>query len=216
MSGIDSASELRRTGTLDLLLGAAENANVIWDFDGVVANSEPLQAESYRILLERMGNSPRDDFFIDCVGNPEPRIWQMLNQAGYRIEGAVDALISDRRDVYLRLAAEQLQPSWVAQLLPSLFAPLANAQYVISAGDPFAIERLLRRWGLDQHLDYRAPVGTKREQLVRVWDSGPSMTIEDNLGYLELAAAAGSFPVRIVHEMSDLNAESEAEVTLTI
>ena len=60
------------------ILNRASGARDIWDFDGVVAHTEPLHEASYRELATRRHYRFADDFFSELVGNTEDWIWHRV------------------------------------------------------------------------------------------------------------------------------------------
>jgi len=215
MSPIESSSDPRWPAALEGLLAVATGAVVVWDFDGVIADTEPVHAESYRVLLERRGLVPGDGFFEPMVGHPEPEIWTMLAQAGLATDDSLSELISERRRVVLELSRQRLRPSWVAtETIPAL-ASVARDQRVVSAGDPATITELLALWELDRWLAFEPGAGSKRERLEALWATGPSVTVEDSPTYLCLAKAAGSYCVAVRHALV-MSQFPEADIELGI
>lgn len=190
----------------DRILEASKAGSVIWDFDGVVADSEPVHAESYRRLLRRRQYEPEEHFFLPLIGHTEREIWEMLRSDGAPVDADVDELILERREAFLELALEALQPSWLVADLAGDFESVADCQLIVSNGDPTTIRTLLRAWHLDDLLltpdNTESPTVTKRVLLEQLWASGSTVTIEDNGGYLARASAAGSFCVAVRHSTS--------------
>ncbi|MCC3332034.1 HAD family hydrolase [Nocardia abscessus] len=80
-------------------------STVIWDFDGVIANTEPVQEQAFTETLRRMNIAPPKDYFTDLIGMPEPDIWQDL-VSKYEIALPAATLIDERSRYYLRRATE--------------------------------------------------------------------------------------------------------------
>jgi beta-phosphoglucomutase-like phosphatase (HAD superfamily) len=70
----------------------------LWDFDGVICDSEPFQAAAYREVLVRRGIRPAAGFFEGFVGRTKLEIWDELIRA-YGITGTPGDLVRERRDV---------------------------------------------------------------------------------------------------------------------
>lgn len=194
------------------ILTAAEGGTVIWDFDGVIADTEPVHAQSYRILLERRGYEPEDNFFLRLIGNPETRIWDMLREPGVPVPEDTQELIAERRDVFLEMALAELQPSWIVTDLAARLADVANRQIIVSNGDRRTISRLLQTWNLDVYIGWPPPIdggrlkpgfgGDKTSLLHTLMQEGPTVVFEDNAGYLTQAREGGSYCVGVRHGMS--------------
>jgi beta-phosphoglucomutase-like phosphatase (HAD superfamily) len=208
---VASVGDSRWTNFKECLLGAATDALVIWDFDGVVADSEPLHAESYRALLAEAGHHVPEDFFVKYIGNTESEIWQQLAQDGFAVDASTESLSSRRQHVFRSLARGSLRPSWLAAEMVPLFNELGVAQTIVSNGDPGTIAALLDEWDLRLDLDHRPTSADgrmldKSDRLRQLVCGHRSVTIEDNPGYLAIASAAGSFTVAVVHPLAPLDA----------
>lgn len=200
-----------------LLQSAARGATVIWDFDGVIADSEPLHRESYRVLLASMGNGMADFDFGRYMGRSEPDIWKRLSEDGYSLEQPVDTLIRKRAAFILRAARRGLAPTRVVRELGEAFADTCCRQVVVSSGQPEVIARLLKHWHLDRlkQLDAPGHPGGKHGLLHDLWSEGPTVTVEDNAGCLRLAGEAGSWRVAVRHSLNrgiELPAEMELPI----
>ena len=51
-------------------------SQAVWDFDGTLVDSEPVQAEAYRLILAEEGIVPPNGVFVHFVGQTE--IWSKL------------------------------------------------------------------------------------------------------------------------------------------
>lgn len=182
---------------------AGVNATIIWDFDGVVADTEPVHAESYRILLEHRGYEVEEDFFLALIGHTEREIWAMLANDGAPVTD-VNHLIDERRELVLELAIDVLQPSWLASDLMGYLTSVAKRQVILSNGDYRTIKTLLDCWNLADFVEIpqQGAVGEKADLLANFLESGDCLTIEDNAHYLQMAMDAGSFCVGVLHSMS--------------
>lgn len=184
-----------------VLLAAADSC-VVWDFDGVIADNEPLQAESFRILLANRGHIPEQGFFTPLMGHTEPRIWEMLAGTGAPVAD-IPATIVERRSLYRDMAVKHLEPSWLAAELIPAFARVAVRQVVLSNGDFATNGALLSKWGLDRYVEQiRRPAGQSKATLLPSLLEGRSVSVEDNAGYLNTARDLGAFCVGVLHSMS--------------
>jgi len=208
----------------DRLVANCVDRTVIWDFDCVVADTEPLQEKSYRELLKDRGYDQTNDLFSDLIGHTESEIWEVLRSRGFSISETNDQLIRERRNVFLRLAIATLTPSWLAlDLLPTL-ASVASRQLVVSNGDPETIRVLLEEWRLSayfeplQYYNPDLPVPAqqpKQERLEELLSAGRSVMFEDNSSYLEQARKLGAFCVAVRHSMStDIEMSGNVDVSI--
>lgn len=175
---------------------------VIWDFDGVLCDSEPRHARSYRTLLTAWGNDVPDDFFAPCLGHSEAEIWAML--AG-RFDIPVVATEATRlRRASLPAHFAGAEPTWLARDLVAHFAERRVEQMVVSAGVGPLLVALVERWGWAEVLPVRASEGGKLAVLGECWRRR-CLTIEDNRRYLAAARAAGSATLGVRHAMNDVD-----------
>ncbi|WP_422391065.1 HAD family hydrolase [Arthrobacter sp. N1] len=183
------------------ILDRARDGRVIWDFDGVVAHTEPLHEASYRVLAERRGHVFAEDFFDDLVGHTEQWIWERVIREGFPA-GAdeIAALHRERGAVVAEAALADLRPSWLAAALMPALDGTAAEQVVVSNGDPDLIEALLERWGLAGHVRVaRREPGRDKETLFREVCLRPCVVLEDSDTYLGLGRSAGAFTVGVRH-----------------
>jgi beta-phosphoglucomutase-like phosphatase (HAD superfamily) len=184
---------------------------VSWDFDGVIADTEPVQRESYVRMLRARGYEPLPGFFSSLIGKNEGQIWeQLLSQ--HAISDSSASLRAERVQVFLDLAFETLTPSWVAtSLLPELVRGGAR-QTIVSSGNVKVIIALLDRWGLASFFSEingwagQADATAKTEVLRRVVRaSNRPLVIEDDVGYLRLARELQATTVGVRHSLNELD-----------
>lgn len=199
------------------ILDAARGATVIWDFDGVIADTEPLHADAYRLMLSERGHTPHPAFFDALIGHSEPECWAKLRESGSPIGTDVAQLTAERRELFLTHAPARLRPSWLCDAIIGPVGEVAARQLIVSAGDPDTITALLGTWAMGERLEYRPHTGglRKADTLAALWAGGPTVTIEDNERYLAAAAGAGSFTVAVHHSMSPARMP-DADVHLAI
>ncbi len=184
------------------VLPLARDRAVVWDFDGVLADTEPLHATSYRRMLKDRGLTVAPDFFHELVGSTELQIWGRLAELNPGLgDGTREMLVEERRSLFLEAALAELSPSWiVVALLPSL-SGVAASQTVVSNGDPDVIATLLDTWGLSDSLRVaRRAEGEDKRSVVVAHCSSPSLVIEDSAQFLGLARSLGAATVGVVHE----------------
>lgn len=196
----------------------ASVGTVVWDFDGVIADTEPAHQAAYEIVLGRLGRACADGWFREFVGTSERAIWAVLTQR-LGLTQPVDELIAERHAAAFRLAAD-LQPAWY--VAPVLALPVAH--HVVSAGRHAFVAGLLERWRLvDRFASIRATgspgghgEGDKSERLGRTIaeSTGRVAVIEDAARYLGIAAAAGAHTVGVQHSLNDLGSPPVCDVVV--
>lgn len=188
---------------------------VLWDFDGVVADTEPLHDQTYQELARRRSHPLEPGYFDRLLGRTEQSIWVTLIDLGFPADlHDVDALMRERQEVYLRLALETLDPTWVATTLVPHFAARGAEQFIVSNGDPDSQLRLLEKWRLSDSLtiNRRAPGEDKATTLLRLCVP-PVVVLEDNGGYLETARKAGAMTVAV---RNGYNASQDLDADLVL
>lgn len=180
---------------------------VVWDFDGVIADTEPAHQASYEVVLGRLGVACASGWFREFVGTNERAIWSVLIPR-HGLARPVDELIDERHDTVSRLAAA-LQPAWYVDPLLALPVP----HHLVSAGRHAFVAGLLGQWGLlDRFTSVRATgspgaaaAGEKADRLRRVLaeHAATVAVVEDAARYLEIAAAAGATTVAVRHSLND-------------
>lgn len=183
------------------ILNRASGARVIWDFDGVVAHTEPLHEDSYRELATRRHYRFADDFFSELVGNTEDWIWHRVIDRGFPAgTDEIEELHAERGVVVAEVARAGLQPSWIASRLMPELAGVAVQQTVVSNGDPDLIEELLKLWRLDSFVTVaRRGPGEDKEALFRSNCVPPCVVLEDSDYYLDIGRQLGAFTVGVRH-----------------
>ena len=134
---------------------------IVFDFDGVLADSEPLHLRSYQEVLSSMGATlPAEEYYADYLGYEDEGVFKGLSNArGWALTppqiatltaekaAVMDALIGETEVLYPGAAAcvERLASGW----------PLGIA----SGGLRQEIERILRRSGLQRHIRFIVAAG---------------------------------------------------------
>jgi beta-phosphoglucomutase len=78
---------------------------VIFDFDGVIANSEPVHLRVYQMLLADEGLSlPAVEYYERYLGLDDVGLLEALaRDKGLRLDGRVEGLIARKTEIFLRL-----------------------------------------------------------------------------------------------------------------
>jgi beta-phosphoglucomutase-like phosphatase (HAD superfamily) len=191
-----------RSALVEAAVPLAHGRVVVWDFDGVLADTEPLHAETYRTMLEDRGFPVRPDFFEKLVGHTELWIWDRLAELNPGLgESTKELLVEERRVRFLEAALAALSPSWIAAALIPSFAAEGRTQTVVSNGDADVIGTLLGTWGLaDRVAVARRSEGEDKRGLLRAHCGSPVLVLEDSAEFLGIARSLGAATVGVVHE----------------
>jgi beta-phosphoglucomutase len=129
---------------------------VVFDFDGVLADSEPLHLRSYQDVLDPMGITlTRDEYYADYLGYDDEGVFTRIAEAhGLRMdERRLAALIEDKTRVFDQMiaAGEMLYPAARAcvERIAAQF-PLGIASGALR----HEIEAILRAGRLDRHFRF--------------------------------------------------------------
>ena len=173
-------------------------ATIVWDFDGVIADTEPVQRQSFIDLLAEYGFEPDVDFWWDMMGHTEPDIWLKLIQLGATVP-SIPGAIAARALRYQGLALSLLKPSW-------LFLDLLNVDtiHLVNSNGKFENNvALLSHWGLLDRVAIEDRIGQTKEEAVRsLAANGPVVNVEDSPRYAAIARDAGCFVVGVRHGLS--------------
>jgi phosphoglycolate phosphatase-like HAD superfamily hydrolase len=186
-----------RSGLRELEYALERAGTVAWDFDGVVAATEPLHERSYQDLLAQWGLAEYSLDFSRFIGRPELKIWEAILRETKLDRDPVEAR-RQRLLCYLELAETSLEPySFVAPLLAEITARPGSRNIVISSQEPNVIDRLLRQWKLNGWVGeiqtgHDPSVVTKDELIRRFADREPGgILLEDSMSAIELGVSLG-------------------------
>jgi beta-phosphoglucomutase-like phosphatase (HAD superfamily) len=185
----------------------------VWDFDGVIVDSEHWQEETYRILLKRRGCRPAAGFFVSLAGRTEPEIWSLL-ASEFEIHDGLDTLRAERIVELQRLFAAGDAPNWfVGHALDELDRARTGSRIVSSAYTEI-LSAYLERWDLAGRFDSIStggscdgpPATSKRARLAMALDAGANpLLIEDSPSYLAFGRACGARVVAVRHTLNAAN-----------
>jgi beta-phosphoglucomutase-like phosphatase (HAD superfamily) len=204
------------TAALEAALRAADT--VVFDFDGVLADSEPLHMRSYRQLLAAEGGQFDEDTFRSLIGRKEREIWPAL--AGPR--GDVDSLVARRAQLMLDLTErEQLR---LDDRAARMLEWSSGERILLSSGSPLLVDGLLRRWGADTRFGEMRVLGdspaTKPDELRRIVAERRSIPgwrgalVEDSPQMLVLGAEIGLVTVGVVHSLNSVDDVASADFVI--
>jgi beta-phosphoglucomutase len=177
---------------------------VVFDFDGVLANSEPLHLQSYQAALGEIGFTlERDEYYQQLLGFDDAAVFRTLSERrglGWNAQ-EISGMIARKTVIFDEIVAstDVLFPEAVAcveRLAAAL--PLGIASGALRQ----EIEAILRRSGLDQHFRFIVAAGeTARgkpapdpyRRAARLHERPPEqcVAIEDSRWGIESAKDAG-------------------------
>lgn len=193
------------TRVRDLVRGCSA---ILWDFDGVLADTRKVQEDSYRHVLEAEGCDLPANALEGRFGLSEREIWESLS-AELEIEVPVELLIRRRSDIYLPLARREVRPSYFVLPLLELAAGMKIPSLVVSAGSYPNLSALLSHWGLLGAFTQiyctgspaQAFLPTKRDRILHVISEHglPGLLIEDSSEYLAFGRKYGLRTIGVSH-----------------
>jgi beta-phosphoglucomutase-like phosphatase (HAD superfamily) len=179
----------------------------LWDFDGVICDSEPFQSAAYREILVRRGIRPFAGFFDGFVGRTELEIWDELIRA-YAITSTPGDLIRERRDVLRPRLIRDARPNWFVRPALVTLATFGSRSVIVSSGDVGVIEPYLAAWSLASAFEpmshRRGTPSSKRARLIELVASstGRVLLFEDVADYLTLGSRIGAVVIAVSHGLN--------------
>lgn len=179
----------------------------LWDFDGVICDSEPFQSAAYQEVLLRRGVRPSAGFFDGFVGRTEVEIWDQLRRT-YGVHAAVGELVRERREVLRPRLIRDARPNWFVRPALRALADLGSRSVIVSSGDVEVIRPYLAAWSLASAFEPISPPGTspapKRTRLIELAASatGGVLLFEDVADYLTLGSTIGAVVIAVSHALN--------------
>jgi beta-phosphoglucomutase len=185
---------------------------IVFDFDGVLADSEPLHLRSYQEVLSPLGVTlTREQYYADYLGYDDEGVFRNLAAArGFELDARrLESLIAEKGRVYDTIIAsgDVLYPGAVACVarMASAF-PLGIASGALR----HEIEAVLRGARMDRHFRFIVASGETAEskpapdpyrRAAELHGHAPKecLAIEDSRWGIESARAAGLRCVAITH-----------------
>ena len=174
---------------------------VVWDFDGVLAETEALHQESYRRAAVAHGFTPEGDWYTPLIGNTAFENWRSLINSGLPATASgIPALEAEREHRFASLASDGLRLSSIGQILVFAFDAAGTKQEIVSNGDMALIRRSVERWGYADvlHIVERHPEADKLA-LLQERARPRVVTFDDTDRYLRAAERAGASAVGVRH-----------------
>lgn len=184
----------------------------VFDFDGTLADTEPLHAQTYTRLLSSHGIALGPDEFRKYIGDTERNIFSRI-QDDYQTILPISELMSARKALYWDLLVKtDLRPHWLLEQ----FARSDNKRtkkMIVSSQNEKLILRTLARWRLDGCFDRVLSAESlsieKKEILSSIvsrsgcaYVPGMRVVFEDNSAVLDHCYELGFFTVYIKHNLN--------------
>jgi beta-phosphoglucomutase len=185
---------------------------IVFDFDGVLADSEPLHLRAYQEVLSSLGVTlTREDYYARFLGYNDEEMFRKLAEAqGWSMdERRLEALIAEKCQVYDAVieVTDVLYPGAAAciERMAAAF-PLGIASGALR----HEIEAVLRREGLERHFRFivasgdtpqskPAPDPYRRAAELHGLPPAACLAIEDSRWGIESAKSAGLSCIAVTH-----------------
>jgi HAD superfamily hydrolase (TIGR01509 family) len=201
-------------------------AAVIFDFDGIVLDSETPEYESHRRIYERCGVTLTVDEWCGVIGTwSEGHDEQWFTRLRERSTGAParDAYFAERRRIFEEIVpvdpmrgVRDLLTTLRGAGIPAAIASSAPARWVVGAVERLGIHPLFdavvtgdevahRKPAPDVYLEAARRLGVDPARSIAIEDSGPGITA---------ARAAGMKAIAIPHWLTERHDLSAADLTV--
>lgn len=191
-------------------------ATVVWDFDGVLMDSEDLHRISYTTVAAELGHTLTARDYRRLAGNTEEHNWGVLLDDGLDAAPAsFPALMTARRRVFEELAGDA-SPTWLARDVVSRLGARAE-QYVVSNNDSGFVRAVLARWGaLDQLRVVERPAHLDKSLLLERFRRHTDLVVvDDSRRYVELGRSFGARTIGVRHTGND-HVDLPADLLVTL
>jgi beta-phosphoglucomutase len=185
---------------------------VVFDFDGVLADSEPLHLRAYQEVLSPLGVTlTRDDYYARFLGYNDEEMFRKLAEAQGRKmdERELEALIAEKCLVFDAAVetANVLYPG-AAACIERMAAAFPVG--IASGALRHEIEAVLRRGGLERHIRFivasgetpnskPAPDPYRRAAELHGLPPAECVAVEDSRWGIESAKSAGLSCIAVTH-----------------
>lgn len=124
---------------------------VIFDCDGVLADTMPLHYEAYSIAFKEAGLTlDREDFFQNSAGTAKETLKKLLSGQGY--QGDWQQIHQRKKELVIELInSDQLRPLASSRLVPLLSVGYRLA--VASSGSAISVHQIIKRLGLANYFE---------------------------------------------------------------
>jgi HAD superfamily hydrolase (TIGR01509 family) len=201
-------------------------AAVIFDFDGVVLDSETPEYESHRRIYARCGVELSVEEWCGAIGlwteGHDDRRFEMLCERSPQAP-AREAYHEERRRIFAELVPAEPMPGIRELLLalhdadvPTAIASTAPSRWVVPAAERIGVRPLFRAIVTGEEVARRKPAPDVYLEAARRLDADParSVAIEDSRPGIAAARAAGMLTIAIPHRLTASHDLSAADVSV--
>jgi HAD superfamily hydrolase (TIGR01509 family) len=201
----------------------ADLAAVIFDFDGVILDSETPEYESHRRVYEQCGVDLSREEWCGAIGlwtdGHDDRRYESLCERSAR-PPAREAYHEERRRIFAELVPaepmrgiRELLVSLAAAGIPTAIASTAPARWVVPAAGRIGVRALFRAIVTGEEVARRKPAPDVYLEAARRLGVEPaeSVAIEDSAPGIAAARAAGMRAIAIPHWLTALHDLSAAD-----
>lgn len=201
-------------------------AAVIFDFDGIVLDSETPEYESHRRIYERCGVELTVDEWCGVIGTwSEGHDEQWFTRLCERAAGAParDAYFAERRRIFEEIVpadpmrgVHELLTTLHGAGIPMAIASSAPARWVVGAVERLGIRPLFDAVVTGDEVVHRKPAPDVYLEAARRLGVDParSIAIEDSSPGITAARAAGMKAIAIPHWLTERHDLSAADLTV--
>jgi HAD superfamily hydrolase (TIGR01509 family) len=197
---------------------------VIFDMDGVIADSEPTYLEAINVLLAPTGHRMSEAQYEEIIGTSTEHTWRTITEA-FGLEGTMEDHIRSYNEILLDLLRRPREPlPGVRELLAELRRLRIPAALATSSCKSWA-EAILQATGLDgafdavvwremaEHPKPAPDLFLRAAELVEV-EPARCIVVEDTSPGLEAAKAAGMLAVQVRSASTALPPQPHADLVL--
>jgi HAD superfamily hydrolase (TIGR01509 family) len=201
-------------------------AAVVFDFDGVILDSESAEFEANRRIYERCGVTLTVEEWCSCIGvwsEDEADHWCRRLQQRSAIGPAPGEYASERRRLFQELIAAEPMRGIVPLLdtldaagIPCAIASSSPARWVLPAAASLGIAARMRAIVTGDDVRYRKPAPDLYLEAARRLAAAParSIAVEDSGPGAAAAAAAGLKTIAVPHRLTAGHDLSPAHITV--
>jgi beta-phosphoglucomutase-like phosphatase (HAD superfamily) len=181
---------------------------IVFDFDGVLADSEPLHLRAYQAVLSKLGITfTRDEYYSNYLGYDDEGVFALLfERHGLRVDSdGIHALIEEKTSVFDATMEENIKSGGILYPGAAACVELMASRYplgIASGALRHEIEAILRGAHLHQHFRFivasgdtpegkPAPDPYKKAASLHGLAPGECVAIEDSRWGIESAKSAG-------------------------
>ncbi len=131
----------------ELILKRSLNGLALWDYDGAISSSEPIQNEAYKILLQQHNVDIENFSFIKYARKNTEETVSLL-KAEFKLPKTVPELVAAKNDIVDELISLNGEPTWILQELINHLTAQGTDIAILSNGKSDRISKAWKRWGL--------------------------------------------------------------------